>query len=209
MSVKIVVPVLGESVTEAIVAQWLKQPGEAVAVDEPLVELETDKVTLEVPSPSAGVLADVAAQEGDTVEVGALLAIVAEGGAVASPEPVAETAEQKAGSSTEEEVLSPAVSKLIAENNLNAGDIKGTGKDGRILKGDVLAAIEAGAQPTAPPTPAPQAPKAPAPRVAPSADQACREERVRMSRLRQRIAERLKEAQNTAAMLTTYNEVDM
>ncbi|MDA9008699.1 2-oxoglutarate dehydrogenase complex dihydrolipoyllysine-residue succinyltransferase [Alphaproteobacteria bacterium] len=212
MSVKIVVPVLGESITEAIVAQWLKQPGEAVAVDEPLVELETDKVTLEVPSPSAGVLGELAAQEGDTVEVGALLAIVSEGAATQAAPTKAEDAKTVNGDveSNSPEHLSPAVAKLIAENDLDSSSIAGTGKDGRILKGDVLAAIEAGPKPATKPisSPVSTAPKQ-TPRAQPSADQAGREERVRMSRLRLRIAERLKEAQNTAAMLTTYNEVDM
>ncbi len=212
MSVKIVVPVLGESITEAIVAQWLKQPGEAVAVDEPLVELETDKVTLEVPSPSAGVLGDLAAQEGDTVEVGALLAIVSEGSAAQAAPAKTEATKVVSGDDAENgaDHLSPAVAKLIAENDLDPSGITGTGKDGRILKGDVLAAIEAGSKATVKPAPVltATAPK-PTPRAQPSVDQASREERVRMSRLRQRIAERLKEAQNTAAMLTTYNEVDM
>ncbi len=204
MATEIRVPSLGESVTEATVATWFKAKGEAVKADEPLVELETDKVTLEVPAPASGVLADVIIAEGETVEVGTVLGSVAEGEAVSAraaekpvaAAPVAEKAEEEA------KPLSPAVRKLVAENDISADDVKGTGKDGRITKGDVLAHMEA-------PVPAP-VPAAPVtPRAPVSIDDEAREERVRMTRLRKTIAKRLKDAQNTAAMLTTFNEVDM
>ncbi len=220
MAIEIRVPTLGESVTEATIAQWFKKPGEAVAADEPLVELETDKVTVEVPAPAAGVLSEVSVGDGETVEVGALLGSISEGAGVpaaaapkaaepapAAAEPAPPTPEPAApAAAAEDQTLSPAVRKLVDENNLDAGSIAGSGKDGRILKGDVLAVLEKGA-----PAPAPAA-AAPAPVQvrAPSApDDASREERVRMTRLRQTIARRLKEAQDTAAMLTTFNEVDM
>lgn len=206
MSVQILVPVLGESVTEATVAQWLKQPGEAVAADEPIVELETDKVTLEVNASEAGVLAEIIAEEGATVEVGALLGVIGEGsGEAAAPAakaeekaaPAAKPAAAPAAASTSantDHPLSPAVRKLVEENNLDASQIPASGKDGRILKGDVLNFIENGGKAVAAAAPVSAGP---------------REERVKMSRLRQRIAQRLKDAQNTAAMLTTFNEVDM
>ncbi len=218
MAIEIRVPTLGESVTEATIAQWFKKPGEAVAVDEPLVELETDKVTVEVPAPAAGILSDVMVQDGETVEVGALLGAISEGaGAPAASAPKAAEAPAAAPQPAPEpeplpadppvsagaaQPLSPAVKKIVADNNLDPSGIAGSGKDGRILKGDVLAALEQGT--TAP------APAAPVQARAPSApDDASREERVRMTRLRQTIARRLKEAQDTAAMLTTFNEVDM
>ncbi|HZP76944.1 MAG TPA: 2-oxoglutarate dehydrogenase complex dihydrolipoyllysine-residue succinyltransferase [Pseudolabrys sp.] len=208
------VPTLGESVTEATVGKWFKQPGEAVAVDEPLVELETDKVTLEVPAPAAGVLSDVAVKNGDTVAVGALLGQIKEGaGAAAAPKPAAAPAPAAAKAAAApppvkpaaDAPLAPSVRKLSAESGVDPGKVDGTGKDGRVTKGDMLAAIErAAAQPT------PVAAQAPAQMRAPSpADDAAREERVHMTRLRQTIARRLKDAQNTAAMLTTFNEVDM
>jgi 2-oxoglutarate dehydrogenase E2 component (dihydrolipoamide succinyltransferase) len=206
------VPALGESVTEATVSRWLKKPGEAVSMDEALVELETDKVTLEVNAPAAGVLGEVAVAEGDTVNVGALLGTITEGSAPAA-KPAAPPAPSAAAPAAPETNVfgaadalassGPAVRKLVDDNKLDATAIPATGKDGRLTKGDVLAAIE---------RPAPPASIAPASRpVQPSGPrpQAAREERVRMTRLRQRIAERLKEAQNTAAMLTTFNEVDM
>ncbi|MGI9413351.1 MAG: 2-oxoglutarate dehydrogenase complex dihydrolipoyllysine-residue succinyltransferase [Hyphomicrobiales bacterium] len=215
MAIEIRVPTLGESVTEATIAQWFKKEGEAVAADEPLVELETDKVTVEVPAPAAGVLSDIAVKDGDTVEVGALLGAIAEGAGApaakaepaAAPEPAkaeapAPAPEPAPAAAAADQPLSPAVQKLVAENNLDPAQIAGTGKDGRILKGDVLAALETGV--SAPAAPAPAQARAPAP-----ADDASREERVRMTRLRQTIARRLKDAQNTAAMLTTFNEVDM
>ncbi|MEQ9145936.1 MAG: 2-oxoglutarate dehydrogenase complex dihydrolipoyllysine-residue succinyltransferase [Parvibaculaceae bacterium] len=233
MSTEIRVPTLGESVTEATVAQWFKKAGDSVAVDEPLVELETDKVTIELPSPAAGVLADISVETGDTVEVGALLGMIGEGGGkpaakpaekkeekkaeakTPEPEPEAEPASAPAESASadDEQALSPAVKKLIEENNLDPATISGTGKDGRIVKGDVLAVLEAKGEatpaPSSAPAPAPASSK-PAPVKAPApADQSAREERVRMTRLRKTIATRLKEAQNTAAMLTTFNEVDM
>ena len=224
MAVEIKVPVLGESVVEATIAKWMKGAGEAVAADEAIVELETDKVTLEVPSPVNGVLADIIANEGDTVGVDALLALVEEGGIAtakpaekpaAAPEPAKETAKETApkpaaapaptpapAASAAASVLSPAVRKMVEENNLNPAAIAGTGKDGRLTKADVQKAIAGGqAKMTATASAAPA-------KAGPRASDA-REERVPMSRLRRMIAGRLKEAQNTAAMLTTFNEVDM
>ncbi|MDB4111366.1 2-oxoglutarate dehydrogenase complex dihydrolipoyllysine-residue succinyltransferase [Yoonia sp.] len=200
MSTEVRVPTLGESVTEATVATWFKQPGDTVAVDEMLCELETDKVTVEVPSPVAGTLSEIVAAEGETVGVDALLAQIAEGDAAAAPaakkeEPKAEAAPAPAKASKDVEDA-PSAKKMMAENNLS--DVAGTGKDGRVMKEDVLNAL-------ATPAPAPAA----APRAPVAADQADREERVKMTRLRQTIARRLKDSQNTAAMLTTYNEVDM
>ena len=206
MATDILVPTLGESVTEATVVQWLKQPGDAVAVDDPLVELETDKVTLEINASAAGVLAEVIAAVDENVEVGALLGRIAEGEAAktapsqAAPTPAPAEPEKSpapAAKPAEAAALSPAVRKLIEDNKLDPAAIAGTGKDGRITKEDVLAAIEK------------PAPADPAPAPAPVAETGAREERVRMTRLRRRIAERLKEAQNTAAMLTTFNEADM
>ncbi|MGB2021583.1 MAG: 2-oxoglutarate dehydrogenase complex dihydrolipoyllysine-residue succinyltransferase [Candidatus Puniceispirillaceae bacterium] len=219
MPVEIKVPVLGESVVEATVAKWMKSAGEAVGADEAIVELETDKVTLEVPSPVNGILADIVAKEGDTVGVDALLALVEEGAAPtatpaaktalesapASAPPPAPTAAAApaAAASAAAAVLSPAVRKLVEENNLNPAAISGTGKDGRLTKADVQKAIASGSAKMA----APAASTAPAPAGPRTSD--AREERVPMSRLRRMIASRLKEAQNTAAMLTTFNEVDM
>ncbi|MGA2313376.1 MAG: 2-oxoglutarate dehydrogenase complex dihydrolipoyllysine-residue succinyltransferase [Xanthobacteraceae bacterium] len=215
------VPVLGESVTEATIGKWFKKPGDVVAVDEPLVELETDKVTIEVPAPAAGVLTDVAVKDGDTVAVGALLGAIKEGAGAAptrAPAKPAEAAPQAAPPPAPpkpaaaprapgaEMPLAPSVRKIAAETGMDAAAVPGTGKDGRVTKGDMLAAIErAAAQPTPVTVPAAsiQA-RAPSP-----PDDAAREERVRMTRLRQTIARRLKDAQNTAAMLTTFNEVDM
>lgn len=224
MATEIKVPALGESVTEATVAKWFKQPGDAVAVDESLCELETDKVTVEVPSPVAGALKAHIVAAGADVEVGAVLCVVDEGASgtataaapAAAPAPAPAPAAPAPVAVAEEPALSPAVQKLITENNLDAGAIQGTGKDGRLVKGDVLAHLEQKATPA--PAPAAPAPAAPAPQAAASAPQAAqyptrpagpREEKVPMSRLRKRVAERLKEAQNTAAMLTTFNEVDM
>jgi 2-oxoglutarate dehydrogenase E2 component (dihydrolipoamide succinyltransferase) len=202
------VPTLGESVTEATIGKWFKKAGDVVAVDEPLVELETDKVTIEVPAPAAGVLIDVAVKDGDTVAVGALLGAIKEG-AGAVPAKPAETAPPKpapAAASGADVPPAPSVRKIAAETGTDPSAVPGTGKDGRVTKGDMLAAIErAAAQPT--PVSAPAAAvqaRAPSP-----PDDAAREERVRMTRLRQTIARRLKDAQNTAAMLTTFNEVDM
>ena len=212
------VPALGESVTEATIGKWFKKPGDAVAVDEPLVELETDKVTIEVPAPAAGVLADIAAKDGDTVAVGTLLGQIKEGVAPAAkaapaatsptpsqPQPAPPLQAAPAAKSADAP-LAPSVRKLAAESGIDAASVAGTGKDGRVSKGDMLAAIErAAAQPTPVATPAAAVQvRAPTP-----TDDAAREERVRMTRLRQTIARRLKDAQNTSAMLTTFNEVDM
>jgi 2-oxoglutarate dehydrogenase E2 component (dihydrolipoamide succinyltransferase) len=238
------VPALGESVTEATIGKWFKKAGDAVAVDEPLVELETDKVTIEVPAPAAGVLGDIAAKDGATVAVGALLGEIKEGaGAVPAsrPEHKAERAKPidagpeqpaprpqrgpelppsampsaplppkpapaKAAPPPADAPLAPSVRKLAAESGLDVATVPGTGKDGRLTKGDMLAAIERAA---AAPMPVAQPAAAVAVRAPSPPDDAAREERVRMTRLRATIARRLKEAQNTAAMLTTFNEVDM
>jgi len=206
------VPTLGESVTEATIGRWFKKPGEAVKADEPLLELETDKVTLEVNAPAAGVLAEITAKDGETVSPGALLGQITAGGAGAAaapaavaPAPAAAPAASKAapaaaaGSSMP---AAPSAAKLAAESGINTNDVAGSGKRGQVLKGDVLAAIATGG--AAAPAAAPIAVRAPS-----VADDASREERVKMTKLRQTIARRLKEAQNTAAMLTTFNEVDM
>ncbi len=219
------VPALGESVTEATIGKWFKQAGDVVAVDEPLVELETDKVTIEVPAPAAGVLTDVAVKDGDTVAVGALLGAIKEGaGAVPAGRPNQKTERAKAIDAGPEQPvlkearppvaakvaaaespLAPSVRKLAAETGMDVAAVPGTGKDGRVTKGDMLAAIErAAAQPTPVAASAAVQARAPSP-----PDDAAREERVRMTRLRATIARRLKDAQNTAAMLTTFNEVDM
>jgi 2-oxoglutarate dehydrogenase E2 component (dihydrolipoamide succinyltransferase) len=211
------VPTLGESVTEATIGKWFKKPGDAVAVDEPLVELETDKVTIEVPAPAAGVLGDIAAKDGDTVAVGALLGQIKEGAGAAKaasvPPPQAAKAAAapppptaKAPAAATDTPLAPSVRKLSAESGVDAATVPGSGKDGRVSKGDMLAAIERAA---AQPTPVAATAAAVQMRSPSSADDAVREERVRMTRLRQTIARRLKDAQNTAAMLTTFNEVDM
>ena len=205
MTTEIFVPALGESVTEATIASWFKKPGDAVKADEPLVELETDKVTLEVPAPAAGTLSEIVAREGDTVDVGALLGVIAEG-AVPTPAPAKKEAATPAGASGDQ-TLSPAVRKLVDENNIDPTTVSGSGKDGRLTKGDVLEHMEGGD------TPAPSSPSAPtSPGAVPTGavlHEGPREERVRMTRLRKTIARRLKDAQNTAAMLTTFNEVDM
>ena len=227
------VPALGESVTEATIGKWFKKPGEVVAVDEPLVELETDKVTIEVPAPAAGVLADIAAKDGDTVAVGAVLGQIKEGAAGAAksapaaasatpsaspppaqsapaaaskeaPKPV--TSAAPASAKPTDAPLAPSVRKLAAESGVDAASVAGSGKDGRVTKGDMLAAIERAA---AAPTPVAATAAAVQMRAPAPPDDAAREERVRMTRLRQTIARRLKDAQNTAAMLTTFNEVDM
>ncbi len=217
MTTEIRVPTLGESVTEATIAQWFKKAGDEVAVDEPLVELETDKVTIEVPAPAAGVLSEILVKDGETVEVGALLGAIGEGLAVA-PAPVAPAAPEPAPVETPiaagAPVLSPAVNKLVSENNIDPDSVAGSGKDGRLTKGDILAvmdSVSASPTPVSAPAPAPAAAAAPAPQAKTpvGAEEDPREERVRMTRLRQTIAKRLKDAQNTAAMLTTFNEVDM
>ena len=214
MHMEVRVPTLGESMTEATVGRWFKSVGEAVAQDEALLELETDKVTVEVPAPVSGTLLEIAAESGATVEIGALLARVAEGtgaiGGEAKPDPPASAAAETPGAdapaasparAAEPDLPpSPAARKLIDEHGLDAARIPGTGKDGRIVKGDVLSSVAA----AAPPAPSASTPPEGAERA-----RGEREERVRMTRLRRRIAERLKEAQNTAAILTTYNEADM
>ena len=213
MSISIQVPSLGESVTEATVAKWFKQVGDTVARDEPLVELETDKVTLEVNAAAAGTLAEIVAETGATVAVGALLGTITEGAAKPAAKPAAAPAPAKAAAPAAAPKPAPAptpaaampaapafpaAAKLAAEKGVDAAALAGTGKGGRVTKGDVLAFLE---QPAAAP--------APAARPAGVRTEAAREERVRMSKLRRVIAARLKEAQNTAAMLTTFNEVDM
>lgn len=245
MATEIRVPTLGESVTEATIGQWYKKVGDAVNADEPLVELETDKVTVEVPAPSAGVLSEIIAQEGETVEVGALLAALDAGAsagasgngaaeAAAEPAPAPEAAPAAAASAAAMPA-SPAAAKKMAEHDLTEDDVEGSGKRGQILKEDVMASLdqgiadamaapEANAEPAEPAAPAPAAVAAPAPAAgagaaapspapvpaaARSGDDGSREERVRMTKLRQTIARRLKDAQNSAAMLTTFNEVDM
>jgi 2-oxoglutarate dehydrogenase E2 component (dihydrolipoamide succinyltransferase) len=226
--VDIRVPTLGESVTEATVGKWFKQPGEAVAVDEPLVELETDKVTLEVPAPAAGVLGDIAAKTGDTVGVAALLGQIKEGAAAApakaaapaakppealkpapAPPPVAKPADmpRAAGSPAAPSMpMPPSVRKMAAESGIDAAKVAGSGMHGQVSKGDMMAAIERAA---AQPTPVAATATSVQTRAPSPTDDAVREERVHMTRLRQTIARRLKDAQNTAAMLTTFNEVDM
>ena len=207
MSIEIKVPVLGESVVEATVAKWMKNVGEKVNADEPIVELETDKVSLEVPSPKAGVLTDIVAQEGDTVEVDAILALLQEG-AVAAAEP-----KRPIENKNEEKIqpqaanLSPAVRRLVEENNLDASSIPASGKDGRLTKGDVLSFLEKEVSNV--PSSSSAGSISHISETLENKKDNLREERVPMSRLRRVIAQRLKEAQNTAAMLTTFNEVDM
>lgn len=221
MSMEIKVPTLGESVTEATVSRWTKAVGDYIGKDENLAELETDKVTLDVPSPVSGKVISLSVGEGETVEANALLAIIEEGTAAETPADKPSDKKVEPSTKTEKRVtqpvsdaaaeampLSPAVRRLVDENNLDPKAMTGTGKDGRLTKGDVLSAM---ASPSAPASPALShtAATAPAPApLAPRTDQP-REERVPMSRLRQVIARRLKDAQNTAAMLTTFNEVDM
>lgn len=213
MIIEIRVPTLGESVTEATVATWFKKPGDLVAADEMLCELETDKVTVEVPSPMAGTLQDIIAQEGDTVGVDALLANISEGDATAGPAATASTssshdpapAPAPAGTSSTDIEDAPSAKKAMAEANLNRDAVTGTGRGGRVMKDDVARAVAAPANTFAPLAPVATAP----PRAPVSVDDAAREERVKMTRLRQTIARRLKDSQNNAAMLTTYNEVDM
>jgi 2-oxoglutarate dehydrogenase E2 component (dihydrolipoamide succinyltransferase) len=202
----VMVPALGESVSEATVSTWFKKPGDAVKQDEMLCELETDKVSVEVPSPVAGVLAEILAPEGTTVAANARLAIVTEGAAAAAPaktEAPAPKEEPKPAPATKSVEDAPSAKKAMAEAGLSPDQVQGTGRDGRIMKEDVARAVAAPAPAAAAPAPV-AIPRAPVP-----ADDAAREERVRMTRLRQTIARRLKDAQNTAAMLTTYNEVDM
>lgn len=219
MAEEVKVPQLGESVTEATIGQWFKKVGDAVALDEPIVELETDKVAMEINAPVPGVITGLLAEEGDTVEVGALIATIEKGEGPSTPAP-ADTAEkapapaQKAAAPTpaaapsapatpaDDIPLAPAVRRIVEDYDLDPASITGTGKDGRLTKADVMKAIDAG-------TAKKKGAASAGPIAATSAPQGPREERVRMTRLRQRIAERLKEAQNTAAMLTTFNEADM
>ena len=218
MSTEIRVPTLGESVTEATVGQWYKKAGEAVTVDEPIVELETDKVTVEVPAPMAGVISEISVEEGDTVEVGALLGAIAEGGAADAAPATKEPADDPAPASETKETTndnmppSPSAAKMAKENGIDTAALNGSGKRGQVLKEDVVSALEGGAAQSAkaPVVEAPVAKTPATPARAPSTkDNASREERVRMTKLRQTIAKRLKDAQDTAAMLTTFNDVDM
>jgi 2-oxoglutarate dehydrogenase E2 component (dihydrolipoamide succinyltransferase) len=214
MTIEIRVPTLGESVSEATIGRWFKQPGEAVAADEPLVELETDKVTLEVNAPAAGILVEIAAKDGETVTPGAILGQIGEGAATgaamkepakaaASAASAAPQAKAPAPAAAAAAAMppSPAAAKIAADRGMDVAQVEGSGKRGQVLKGDVLNSV------AAPPAPALAAPVE---LLVPStAGDAAREERVRMTKLRQTIARRLKDAQNNAAMLTTFNEVDM
>ncbi|MEZ0169102.1 2-oxoglutarate dehydrogenase complex dihydrolipoyllysine-residue succinyltransferase [Microvirga sp. TS319] len=213
MATEIRVPTLGESVSEATIGRWFKKPGDPVKADEPVLELETDKVTLEVNAPASGTLGEIVAKDGETVAPGAVLGSIVEGGAAASaPAPKAEAPKAAAPAPAVSapapaapgaaQAHGPAVARLAAESGVSPAGVSGTGKDGRVTKGDMLAAIATGA--------AAPAPAAPVSVRAPSAPvDAEREERVKMTKLRQTIARRLKDAQNTAAMLTTFNDVDM
>jgi 2-oxoglutarate dehydrogenase E2 component (dihydrolipoamide succinyltransferase) len=208
-AVDIMVPTLGESVTEATVSTWFKKVGDTVAQDEMLCELETDKVSVEVPSPAAGVLSEILAEEGTTVEASAKLGVIGgASGAGASAAPsssgAAAPAASKGSAEGKDVANAPSAEKMMADKGISADQVTGTGRDGRIMKEDVMKAAQAPAAQSSAPAPAAQAPRAPV-----SADDASREERVKMTRLRQTIARRLKDAQNTAAILTTYNEVDM
>ncbi|MEF3132684.1 2-oxoglutarate dehydrogenase complex dihydrolipoyllysine-residue succinyltransferase [Rhizobium sp. 268] len=226
MATEIRVPTLGESVSEATVGTWFKKVGDAIKADEPILELETDKVTIEVPAPASGTLSEIVVAAGETVGLGALLGQIAEGAvaaaapapaapaaapaqpaaaAPAQPAPVAAAAASASSASVSTMPPAPAASKMLAESNLSADQIDGSGKRGQVLKGDVIAAVAKGiSAPAATPAAAPAAARGPS-----TVEDASREERVKMTRLRQTIAKRLKDAQNTAAMLTTYNEVDM
>ncbi|KWV44301.1 dihydrolipoamide succinyltransferase [Rhizobium altiplani] len=219
MATEIRVPTLGESVSEATVGTWFKKVGDAIKADEPILELETDKVTIEVPAPASGTLSEIVAQAGETVGLGALLGQIAAGAGAAAapaaaapaaaPAKVAEPADAAAAAPVAAASAmppAPAAAKMLAENNLSADQVDGSGKRGQVLKGDVIAAVAKGIAAPA----ATAAPAVPAAARGPSTvEDAAREERVKMTRLRQTIAKRLKDAQNTAAMLTTYNEVDM
>ncbi|NCF48212.1 MAG: 2-oxoglutarate dehydrogenase complex dihydrolipoyllysine-residue succinyltransferase [Bacteroidetes bacterium] len=229
MAIEITVPALGESVADATIARWIKQTGEAVKADEPVVELETDKVTLEVPAPNAGTLGEIIAEVGAVVEVGAVLAILNEGAVPApkqaEPEAASESTNDAASKTASKapvpsapssadpsaaagtHPLSPAVRRLVEENNLNPAAIKASGVDGRLTKGDVLAHLKNAPAAASAPASIPSAQSGP--RQTPSEADAAREERVPMSKLRRIIASRLKAAQNNAAMLTTFNEIDM
>ena len=228
MSQDVMVPTLGESVSEATIGQWLKKPGEAVRLDEPIASLETDKVAVEVPAPANGVLGQIKFKEGDTVGVGAVIATIEDSGVIAGAEPIAERAAepvepasgtlpsnvqggpQQTSSATaafDAAALSPSARRAVLEHDIDPGTVKGTGKDGRLTKEDVLAAAQARQTSPAPASPSDGA-QAPSESRVPT-DGERREERVRMTRLRQTIAKRLKSAQETAALLTTFNDVDM
>jgi 2-oxoglutarate dehydrogenase E2 component (dihydrolipoamide succinyltransferase) len=222
MAIEIRVPALGESISEATVGKWFKKAGEPVQADEPLVELETDKVTLEVNAPSSGVLSEIAAETGQTVAIGALLGqLSGEAALAAAPAPAAasKAAPEPAPAAATAMPPAPAAARIAAEDKIDLASVAGSGKRGQVLKGDVLAAVATARAPSpvvAPPPlqPAPTPILASAPAPMPAArtitpDDSAREERVRMTKLRQTIARRLKDAQNTAAMLTTFNEVDM
>ncbi len=207
MATEIRVPTLGESVSEATVGTWFKKVGDVIKADEPLCELETDKVTIEVPAPASGVLAEITANAGDTVEPGGLLGQISEGASAGAAAPAAAEKAEKAPAAEAKPAAmpaAPAAAKLLAENNLSADQVEGSGKRGQVLKGDVLAAVAKGVS-----APSVSAEPVKVARPASAEADAPREERVKMTRLRQTIAKRLKDAQNTAAMLTTYNEVDM
>ncbi|MEL6530064.1 MAG: 2-oxoglutarate dehydrogenase complex dihydrolipoyllysine-residue succinyltransferase [Pseudomonadota bacterium] len=212
MATEITVPALGESVTEGSIGEWLKQPGEAVAADEPIASLETDKVAVDVPSPVAGVMSEHRAEVGDTVEVGAVIAVIEEGATasaapaakVDTPAPAAAKEAPSADQVAAAQTLSPAVRRAVLEHGVDPSTIKGTGKDGRLTKEDVLAAAKAKGDPAPASTPAPS----PAPAAAASTG-GRNEERVKMTRMRQTIARRLKGAQEEAALLTTFNDCDM
>jgi len=229
MPTDVTVPTLGESITEATIGQWLKAPGDAVALDEPIASLETDKVSVEVPSPIAGTLSEQLFKEGDTVAVGAILARIGEAGAAApaptdtpaqagAQAPAANSAPQLEAATTDAALrLSPAVRRAVLANHVDPSAIKGSGRDGRLTKDDVLGAAKSKTDSAPAPvaslveakTPSSPAPSAPASAGAPAASGERREERVKMTRMRQTIATRLKDAQNTAALLTTFNDVDM
>jgi 2-oxoglutarate dehydrogenase E2 component (dihydrolipoamide succinyltransferase) len=217
MATEIRVPTLGESISEATVGKWFKKTGDSVSADEPLVELETDKVTLEVNAPSTGVLSEIAAATGQTVAIGALLGQLS-AGAAAPAAAAAPGGATKAAPAATPMPPAPAAAKIAAEDKIDLASVAGSGKRGQVLKGDVLAAIAAAQAPVAAPAPLQALAPAPIPDTAPAPvpaartttpDDSAREERVRMTKLRQTIARRLKDAQNTAAMLTTFNEVDM
>jgi len=208
MSTEVKVPTLGESVSEATVGEWLKKPGDAVALDEPIASLETDKVAVEVPSPIAGVMGSQLVKAGDTVEVGAVIAVIEAGGAAAAPAkaaPAQDTTTAAAAPSGEVPALSPAVRRAVLEHGIDPTKVQGTGKDGRLTKEDVLEAAKKVGDAPAAPAAAEAAPAAAVPAMASER----REERVKMTRMRQTIAKRLKSAQETAALLTTFNDCDM
>jgi 2-oxoglutarate dehydrogenase E2 component (dihydrolipoamide succinyltransferase) len=221
MTIEIKVPAMGESVTEATVSRWFKKEGEAVTRDEPLLELETDKVTVEVPAPASGSIESIAVKEGATVQVGTLLGAIAEGKGGSAPAPKPEAPKAAAPKPAEapkpaapapkpapkaegavphaDAMVLPAARRIAEENKIDTANVAGTGRDGRVTKGDMLSALEARAAAPAPVAAAPAGPR----------HNAAREERVAMTRLRKTVALRLKESQNTAAQLTTFNEVDM